>query len=72
MESYALYACLSLKSILLPRSVKELSENWAFRRALCQIAFESALSLGNMIVTGKADLRKGFEITLKESQLSMI
>jgi hypothetical protein len=46
--------------------VKELRPNWSLGSSLCQVVFESALSLRMMIETGKVDLRGGFEINFVE------
>jgi hypothetical protein len=62
IKAHAFHGCSSLESILIPRSVKNLSHNWAFRSSLRQVVFESALSLRMMIETDKVDLSEGFEI----------
>jgi hypothetical protein len=54
--------CSSLKSILIPGSITELSEDWAHDTSLARVIFESALSLRVMIETDKVDLQEGFEI----------
>jgi hypothetical protein len=62
IESNALRACSSLKSLLIPESVKELSKNWALGSSLRQVIFESAISLDMLIERNKVDLSQGFEI----------
>jgi hypothetical protein len=63
---YAFSGCRSLRAIQLPRSIKELSQDWAMYSSLHRVAFESAMSLRKMIERGKLDLYDSFEITFVE------
>jgi hypothetical protein len=66
METDALDECLSLTSILIPRSVLELRTDWTRGSCLRQVVFESVLSLRLMLEAGTVDLSQEFEIKFVE------
>jgi hypothetical protein len=66
IEPQALDGCSLLKSIVIPRSILALENNWTGETSLDRIIFQSAASLRNMIANGRVDLREGCEIQFVE------
>jgi hypothetical protein len=55
-----------LKSIVIPRSIRELVKDWAMGSSLEFVIFESAASLQRMLDGDCADLSGGFVIKIDE------
>jgi hypothetical protein len=64
IEARAFEHCVSLKHIVIPRSVRALSRGWSDDAALEFVTFESTSSLRRMIDRGSADLRGDFVVTI--------
>jgi hypothetical protein len=55
---------MSLKSIVIPRSIQELVKDWALMSSFEQVTFESAASLQRMLDGDCADLSEWFAIKI--------
>jgi hypothetical protein len=62
----AFACCWPLKSIVIPRSVRELVKDWALDSSLEQVTFESAASLQIMLDGDCVDLSGGFRIKIDD------
>jgi hypothetical protein len=71
IDAKAFNRCSSLESIWIPRSIKELSKDWARFSSLHQVVFESALSLRIMLEMDKVDLSEDFEIKFVECDCAL-
>jgi hypothetical protein len=66
IERLAFDRCFKLKSIVIPRSTRELRNGWARDSSLVCLIFESSLSLRTMIENDQVDLNPGFRIKFKK------
>jgi hypothetical protein len=57
---------------VIPRSIKELTKDWADESSLREVIFESALSLRVMIETDKVELNQSFYIKFIERDCKLV